>query len=43
MQVFIISNNYSLLIFFIRSVVTSVEFHPKEENLLVTAGLDRKA
>ena len=26
-----------------QSVVTAVEFHPKEEGLLVTAGLDRKA
>jgi WD40 repeat protein len=24
------------------SVVTAVEFHPKEEGLLATAGLDRK-
>jgi hypothetical protein len=24
-------------------VVTAVEFHPKEEALMVTAGLDRKA
>ena len=26
-----------------QSVVTAVEFHPKEESLMVTAGLDRKA
>ena len=26
-----------------QSVVTAVEFHPREESLMVTAGLDRKA
>ena len=28
---------------FYRSIVTSVKFHPKEENLMLTTGLDRRA